>query len=533
MSLQSDTTLKVIHAAYVASLHGAWKRFDRAAETPAQHQYDRLTAILKANASSAFGREHGFESIASYETFRDRVPIVGYDEIEPLTLRIAKGEAGVLTTEPVLMMERSGGSTSTNKLIPFTQGLRDDFSRATGPWLYDLFRSGQGLMGTRSYWSISPAVRRHEKTEGGLPIGFEDDTEYFGPVERWALKRMMAVPNSVSRLPDMDAWRRATLLHLLAADDLGLVSIWSPSFILPLIELVENELDWFLARLPAARAARIRADVARLGGVTGKALWPRLACISCWTEGISREFLPGVRRFFPDTTIQPKGLLATEGVVSIPLWGQSGAVLAITGHFLEFFDVDDPQRRVVRAHELQEGRKYSPILTTSGGFYRYHLKDIVTCVGHYRNTPLICFQGKMDRVSDLCGEKLNERQVSHALDLARESTGIRFEFGMLAPVWARRPYYCLFIETDADETVLDSAVGVVEGYLRTGHHYNYCRDLLQLGPIRARRVQNAWNVYETTLLGQGARAGDIKPTRLDQRRVWAELFGTETESDDA
>lgn len=528
MGLVSTVSLRLIHAAYVATLRQAWNRFSQAADAPAEYQRARLQAILRANAASEYGRRYGFDRIDSCEEYRASVPIVDYEAIEPFTMSIAKGKTGVLTSEPVKMMERSGGSTSTNKFIPFTEGLRNEFSAVTGPWLYDLFRSCPGLVGTRSYWSISPAAGRNEKTEGGLPIGFDDDTEYFGPAERWALKKMMAVPASVAHLPDMDSWRRATVMHLLKADDLGLVSIWSPSFMLPLIELIEDDLDWFLARLPRSRARGIRTGIERAGRLTGGVLWPRLACISCWTDGISGEYLPALRRFFPETPIQPKGLLATEGVVSFPLWGEKGSVVAVTGHFLEFLDLNDPGGMPLLAHELEEGGKYSPVLTTSGGFYRYHLKDIVDCVGRYRKTPLIRFRGKLDRVSDLCGEKLNAEQVSHALAMVKEQTGIEYSFAMLAPVWTSRPFYCLFIETGADDAELDRAVDIVETYLRTGHHYNYCRDLGQLGGMRAMRVANGRETYEATLREEGARAGDIKPTHLDRRRIWARAFGLET-----
>ena len=51
------------------------------------------------------------------------------------------------------------------------------------------------------------------------------------------------------------------------------------------------------------------------------------------------------------------------------------------------------------------------ILTTSGGLYRYRLKDIVRVTGFAGSVPLIKFMGKQDKVSDLFGEKLNERFV--------------------------------------------------------------------------------------------------------------------------
>ena len=62
--------------------------------------------------------------------------------------------------------------------------------------------------------------------------------------------------------------------------------------------------------------------------------WPRLALISCWTDAAAGQFVPEVKRMFPDVEIQPKGLLATEGFVSLPI--QAGSALALRCHFFEF-----------------------------------------------------------------------------------------------------------------------------------------------------------------------------------------------------
>jgi hypothetical protein len=118
--------------------------------------------------------------------------------------------------------------------------------------------------------------------------------------------------------------------------------------------------------------------------------------------------------------------------------------------------------------------------------------------------------------------------VDRALELVREQLGLTHRFALLAPVTpagaGQRPHYCLFLESDADPDALERAAAVVEGYLATGHHYRYCRELGQLDPVRARRIRDGWRTYERTLVGLGQRVGDIKPTHLDQRPVWSEAF---------
>ena len=88
----------------------------------------------------------------------------------------------------------------------------------------------------------------------------------------------------------------------------------------------------------------------------------------------------------------------------------------------------------------------------------------------------------------------------------------------------RAPYYCLYLDTDDSPETLQRAGDIVERYLATGHHYRYCRALGQLEPLRTRRIQNGWQTYERTLVRLGHRAGNIKPTHLDDRNLWATAF---------
>lgn len=525
----SRPLLRVLHAAQRLSFERPWRRFEQAARRPDRAQLGRLQAILLAHAGTAYGQAHGFERVTSLAGWQSRVPIVDYDALAPWIERVARGEARVLSGDPVLMLERSGGSTDTNKLIPYTKGLLAEFSAATEPWLRDLHAKRPRLFGTRSYWSISPATRQHETTEGGLPIGFEDDTDYFHPLVAWALKKMMAVPGSVARLPDMDRWRRSTAEHLLAADDLGLISVWSPTFLTNLMRFIEADLEGLLSGLTPARAAAIRERLDRRGRLTGECLWPRLEVVSSWTDGVAARFIPELQRWFPATPIQGKGLLATEGVVTFPLWGHSGAVVAVASAFYEFIDLQHPTSAPLLAHELRPGGEYSPLLTTSGGLHRYHLKDVVRCVGRYRQTPLLRFVGKLDKTSDLVGEKVTARQVEEGVAIGESAAGVRLDFALLAPTFdddGAAPRYTLYVEARADDAQLTAVAHAVEAHLATGHHYRYARELGQLGPLQWRRVEGGWATYQATCQAHGQRAGDIKPTPLDPRPIWAEAFAS-------
>jgi hypothetical protein len=452
--------------------------------------------------------------------YRAAVPVVSYDDLAPYVARVARGEKDVLSTDPTTMLERSGGSTATTKLVPYGRGLFSAFSRATSPWLFDLQRRHPSTRAGRSYWSVSHAVRKAERTEGRIPIGLEDDSAYLGAVGRFVVGKLFAVPPAVAKLPSYDAWQEATLLALVEAEDLALVSVWSPTFLTALLEGAARRWAELVPKLSPRRRATVgdRFEPARV--------WPNLALLSSWADGSARAYVPALRAAFPGVPLQPKGLLATEGVVSVPYVPESerGAVAAVRSHVLEFLPVRDDEsleREAVAAVDLEEGRRYSPVFSAENGFLRYHLRDVVRCTGRLHRAPLLRFEGKLDRTSDLCGEKITEAQAVHAVAHARAVTGLSPAFAMLVPV-VERPHYALVIE-GAGEAAPRFAEAV-EGFLSTGHHYAYARGLGQLGALRAVVVHGAWERYAAAAAREGRKAGDLKPTALEPKPFVREAF---------
>lgn len=516
-----DPVLSLLHPLWLASLVPEARHFRRALRDPAATQRALLLRRLADNARSSYGRAHGFARIGSVADFQRRVPVVRYDALAPYIARIAAGEDNVLSAAPVRLMERSGGSTGTaTKLIPYTESLLADFARATNPWLADLYRRFPKMVGRPAYWSLSPVAQGDKQTAGGVKIGIEDDTAYFGPVRRFVIARSLAVPGAVARAPDFGTWRLETLVHLVGCERLGFISVWSPTFLVVLMEALVAAPDAVLGRLPKGRARVVEAALKR---GSGSAIWPDLQAISCWTDGPAAAFVPALEAWFPGVPIAGKGLLATEGVVSIPL-GSGDPTLAIASHFLEFIDLAEPMRRPLLAHELRVGGDYSPLLTTGGGLYRYHLEDIVRCTG-----PLqIRFAGKLDQVSDLTGEKIHAAQVQRALDEVRRTLAVAWDVAFVAPVVAASgctpPYYCLFVDGPASLPV-NAIAAELDAHLRASHAYRYSRDLGQLAPLRVQRVSDLSARKLAMLVAQGQRLGDIKPCMLDRRPIWSDAFG--------
>ncbi|MBC7894923.1 MAG: GH3 auxin-responsive promoter family protein [Cytophagaceae bacterium] len=522
----------------------ATRRFERALRDPAPAQRATLSRILEENATSTFGRAHGFARIRSVAEFRESVPPRDYNAYAGDVDRIAAGTPGVLTQDPVRFFEPTSGSSGASKLVPYTTGLLREFSAATVPWISDLLQHRPALRRGRAYWAISPPARRDARTAAGIPIGLEHDSDYFPPFVGALLDLVLSTPRELSRAPDIATCRYLTLRSLLAVPDLALVSVWSPSFLTLLASSLDEEFPRLLHDLergtlstsldgelratlmgafPAdpARAAALRRRFGRRAPDDLGALWDQLRVISCWTDGYAARAVASMQARFPKVEVQGKGLLATEGVVSIPWIAAEGSVAAVASHFLEFATPGSSE--FLGVHELTSGSMYEVFLTTSGGFYRYRLKDLVRVEGWHHATPLLSFRGRVDRACDIAGEKLTPQFAERALDdaLARSGAG-PVGFAMLAPAWREPPHYGLYIECDAGTA--ERVATELERQLRASHHYDLCRALGQLDAVRAVPVLHGAATYERVCVARGQRAGAIKPASLDEHDGWEQEF---------
>jgi hypothetical protein len=506
--------------AWLAANGAGYLRFRHALESPESAQRALLQRYLRRNAGTAFGRAHGLSGIRSAEEYRERVPLARWEDVAPWSDRVALGETGVLTRSPVRALEPSSGSSAAAKLIPYTTELQREIRRAVAPWIVDLYARRPRLLRGAAYWSITPPVLETQSPATAVRVGFAEDAEYLGGFWRRLIDATLAVPSAVRHVRDPATFRYVTLLFLLRRRDLALISVWHPSFLTLLLEALPEVWERLLRDISAgtpmapAPLPRRAAELAALAPDDFPRIWPRLGLISCWGDAHAALSLPGLAAAFPGVEIQPKGLLATEGFVTIPFAGRWP--LAIRSHFFEFLPEAGEDSRF--AWELAERGIYSVVLTTGGGLYRYRLEDRVRVEGFVGRTPSLRFLGKEGHVSDLRGEKLHESFVAAALARGFARAGIVPRFALLAPAEEGAEGYVLYLETDAPP---EGLAGDLDEELAANPHYRLCRALGQLAPVRVQRLgPGAFGRYLERCRRRGQRWGDVKPLALSPLRGW-------------
>ena len=511
-----------------------------------QIQIRLLHRIITKNLHTSYGQKYGFNRNMTLQDFQ-ALPLTGYENYDPYIELIKKGEQDVLTTAPVILLEPTSGSITGSKLIPYTNDLQKEFQVALEVWIINLFICYPKLLFGKHYWLTTPSITKANHSASAVKIGFDHDTSYLGKLKQFISKYILVVPLEINKVQDIKSYEYLTLLYLVQEKHLRFVSVWCPTYFTMLLEklsefwvdliidiehgtistglIIDKPIRDFFESKHKANPIRAR-ELAQLEVCQPDKIWPELKLISCWKDGHSRILANRLIQIFPNARIEGKGLLATEGVVSIPIGKLAQKALAYQSHFFEF--KNSITGKICFSWELEIGQRYSVIITTGGGFYRYQLFDMIEISGYFGGVPCFSFIAKDNLTSDLVGEKIYEIHAEAILsDLSSNFKGL-FRFAMLAPVNENNLMaYVLFFELDKPQTYsFTNILQFLESSLSANYHYLQARNLDQLSMARLFIIEanTAEKVFFTYHQSQGKKLGDIKRYALSKELGWDKRF---------
>lgn len=174
------------------------------------------------------------------EKFQNKIPIVNYEDIKEFVEREKSGESNVLLSDKIKLFELTSGSTSDVKYIPYTENFLKSYMNGVFSWLYDLYQNNKNLFLGSSYWSVSPILKREAVTSGGIRVGIEDDTSYFDKISAFFLNKLFTIPKEIKNTQNMEDFLLITAVFLLLSENLAMISVWSPSFLMILLDFIEK-----------------------------------------------------------------------------------------------------------------------------------------------------------------------------------------------------------------------------------------------------------------------------------------------------
>ena len=429
---------------------------------PRAHEIQRATLFDKLGrcADSRFGRDHGFSSIQTLADYRRQMPISRYEHFAPYIQAVSRGDVEAMfpRNERVLMFGVSTGTTGESKLNPITRTWLREYRQSLEIWGVKAIVEHSEMVGTKLLQITGPADMGLSPT--GLPMGMVSALSF--RYQNRVFRSFYALPSDICDIRDPDA-KYYTILRLAMTMPVGFICTVTPANLLRLAHsgdqereklirdlfdgtlrsdinvspALRNRLAPFLRRRHRHRARELEQIAERTGSLYPKDYWP-LSLVSCWlggTVGFRSRDLPAC---YGNADYRDVGLVSTEGHHTIPFDnGRPEGVLSIKGNYYEFVPVEEmgsAAPTVLECHELDPGRDYYVILTTSSGLYRYDLGDVVRCQSYIGQAPVLEFLHKGSHCSDMEGEKISEHQIVQAVSAASHELGLCLDYFTAVPV---------------------------------------------------------------------------------------------------
>jgi hypothetical protein len=182
-----------------------------------------------------------------------------------------------------------------------------------------------------------------------------------------------------------------------------------------------------------ARAKELRELKAKHGMVLPKHYWPNMQVVNTWMCGNTKVYFEKIKDSYPrDTVFHEFSYVASECKAGIVLKSNTlDTVMFPHKIYFEFIpesEIEKDNPVIVPIEQVKKGERYSLVVTTSSGFYRYNMNDLVEITGFHNTFPTISFIQKVNGIISLTGEKLHERQFINAVRAAEKETGRNTKF---------------------------------------------------------------------------------------------------------
>ena len=430
-----------------------WRSFQRRTNRPEAAQQELLNRLLAANRDTAFGRCHGFSSMATTKDFQEGVPVGDYEAYRPWIDQVIQGEHRVLTADQPYMFTLTSGTGGQPKLIPVNRSTKTNSSRLSALWLYRALADHPQLLEGKALAVVSPAVEGHTAT--GIPFGSASGHIY--QHASWYLRRRYAVPYDVFAIKDFEA-KYYTIMRIAIEQNVSFIATPNPSTILRLVTTADHNREQIIRDIydgtlsakfdietvirqqlkstlnpNVKRARELEAMLTSNESFAPWYYWPNLKLVGCWKGGSVGTTISRIEPWFrPGMPFRDIGYLSSEAQVTLPVQDAGSAgILALDSNFYEFIpeaDIDSSNPTALTVGQLQAGESYYILITSPTGLYRYDINDVVKVSGYYQKTPILEFVRKGRDMVNLEGEKLHVGQLIQAVESAQRSTGVKVEY---------------------------------------------------------------------------------------------------------
>ena len=370
-----------------------------------------LEHLIQKAKDTEYGRNHAFDSIKGYDDYVGCVPVNTYEELKGDIDRMRQGETDILWPGRTKWYAKSSGTTNDkSKFIPVTQD-----------GLHDIHYAG-GFDSVAIYLRNNPKSRLFDGRAlilGGshapnynLPGSLVGDLSAILIENINPLVNLVRVPKkSTALLSDFEVKRDRIAREAMTKN----------------VTNISGVPSWMLSMLT------------RMMEITGKThleeVWPNIEVF--FHGGVA--FTP-YREQYKRLITSPnmhymETYNASEGFFGIQDDPTDKAMLLMLdyGVFYEFIPMDSENRQPIPLWEVETGKNYAMVISTSCGLWRYEIGDTIQFTS--TNPYKFIISGRTKHFINAFGEELIVDNAEQGLAYACEQTGAEVLEYTAAPVF--------------------------------------------------------------------------------------------------
>ena len=478
----------------------ATKQVLKWAKNPHKTQQKVFNDLISKGQKTAFGKDHDFKNINSYDDFKKRVKVTDYEGLRPYVDRIVAGESDVLWTGKPLYFAKTSGTTSGAKYIPITKdSMPTHIKAARNALLFYIAEKNDAsfVNGKMIFLQGSPVLQ----DKNGIKLGrLSGIVAHYVP--QYLLKNRL--PSwETNCIEDWDTKVNA-IVDETVNEDMSVISgipSWVQMYFEKLIEKTGKSISEIFPNF----------NFFIYGGVN--------------FEPYKNKFESIIGKKIDYIELYP----ASEGFIAYQdSQTEKGMLLQLdSGIFYEFipsteFFDNNPTRISLKDVEL--GVNYVIILNTTAGLWGYNIGDTIefTSLDPYR----IKVTGRIKHFISAFGEHVIGKEVEKALNDAIAGSDINISEFTVAPQVNPKeglPYHEWFIEFENEPENLEEFASKIDASMQEQNIYYL--DLIEgkiLKPLVIQKVKKGG--FHEYMKSIGKFGGQNKIPQLSDNRKIADVL---------
>jgi GH3 auxin-responsive promoter len=476
-------------------------RIQNWATKPVETQQKVFEALIADAKNTAFGKDHDFENINSFEDFAKKVPIRDYEDLKPYVERVVAGEENILWNGKPLYFAKTSGTTSGAKYIPLTkESMPYHIQAARNAILCYINETGNAkfVNGKMIFLQGSPEMQE----KNGIKVG-----RLSGIVAHYVPAYLQK-----NRLPSLET---------------NCIDDWETK-VDAIVEETKDENMTVISGIPSW----VQMYFEKLQKKTGKKVGDLFKNFNLFIYGgvnfepYRAKFENLIGRKVDSIELFP----ASEGFFAFQDSQKERGMLLLlnSGIFYEFikageFFDENPKRLTIG--EVEMGVNYVMIISTNAGLWAYNLGDTVqfTSTKPYR----VIVSGRIKHFISAFGEHVIGKEVEEAMNKAISKFNFSItEFTVapqITPSEENLPYHEWLVEFETLPENLQKVAEFLDAEMQQQNSYYF--DLIEGKVLQSLKISSLKrDSFQQYMKSQGKLGGQNKVPRLSNDRKIADAL---------